>query len=98
MNNNTRQVMQLYRRGKTYRDIARQTGYSVRHIKRLVFGAKESDKILRGLARRNKEHYAWLLMVRMGGYTIAQLAEMCGVSPQYIHEGLNKFRRDHEEE
>lgn len=87
-------VMTLYRRGKTYKEIATTTGYSVRHVKRLVAAASDADKALRGFARAGKEHYGWLYLTRLGGYTTAQLAEMCDVSQSHINDGLAKFRRE----
>lgn len=84
-------VMRLYRRGKTYEEIADEIRYSTKQVGRTVRENKVYlDEMLHKESRSGKEDSTWYILASMG-LTLNDIGFYVGVSSQYVQQKIQKF-------
>lgn len=80
-------VMQLYRRGMIYCEIAGRLDCSERQVGRIVReNVREIDRMWHRFARRGDEDCVWIALAIYNGMT--WIAAKCGLTPQAIEQAI----------
>lgn len=86
--------MQLYRRGKLQREIAKRMGCSRVQVSRIIAENKVTiDGILHHYAKQGNEDKAWYALAANEGITLNEIADYVGVSIQYVQDRITPYLR-----